>query len=109
MTGKCDLTCLPLQFPNFIPENADKLTLDFFLPDKYIAMAQGAITSSLGNKLADKMSVMYTNKSVDSDKKDDGARIAKMFSVIQGSMTPELVQSTQAVYAFKVKGIQTCF
>jgi len=59
-------------------------------------MAEGSITSSVAEQLGK------------SDKKQSGTdssgKIAQLFTSIQASLNSSLVQSTQAVYAFKVKG-----
>lgn len=86
----------------FSPENANQLTLDFFLPEKYLNLAQGSVTQSMKEQLLERSG----KKQQSSGGENKGAQIAQLFEVIKNNISPELVQSTQAVYVFKVKGLK---
>lgn len=87
----------PIKFVLSISANADNLLFDFFLPDKYLKVAKGSVSGNLVDHVKNKPT----------DKKDDAdaaLKIDNLFKTINQSLSPEVVQSTQAIYSFKVKG-----
>ncbi|CAH2000631.1 unnamed protein product [Acanthoscelides obtectus] len=78
----------------FVPENHDKLMPDFFL-DENIPLLTGATGPTLAPK---------PESSSSTSKVEAEGEVAKLFKKIEGSISPDTVQKTQAVFAFNVTG-----
>lgn len=90
--GITDLTQYAIE-----PKNADNLSLDFFIPAKYEDIAK----THMAKKVAEMIKV---GKEGAAGGGGGVERIQGMFNAIKNNLSTELVQQTQAVYFFRVKG-----
>ncbi|XP_032522736.2 hydroxysteroid dehydrogenase-like protein 2 isoform X1 [Danaus plexippus] len=80
------------------PKNANNLLLDGFLDDPASLLHHQQTVSSASIRRYHTTSVNYKDKS------EPAGQIPELFSVINKTITPELVKKTQAVFQFNVKG-----